>query len=81
MTKFIRNQCDILKSRLAEQRKTIQVIAGPRQVGKSTMVDQVLQTLSVPYFSYNADTCRKHANAGTKADFQHLQAGLDETVV
>lgn len=56
MTKFIRNQCDILKTRLAEQRKTIQVIAGPRQVGKSTMVDQVLQTLSVPYFSYNADT-------------------------
>ena len=33
----------------------IQVIAGPRQVGKSTLVEQVLDKITLPYNSYSAD--------------------------
>ena len=33
----------------------IQVISGPRQVGKSTLIEQVLERITVPYNSYSAD--------------------------
>lgn len=42
-------------SRINEPRRFIQVIAGPRQVGKSTMVHQVLSQVKIPYLSENAD--------------------------
>jgi hypothetical protein len=44
-----------IKSRLEEPRKFIQVVMGPRQVGKSTVVKQVLQDLDVPYQLFSAD--------------------------
>ncbi len=46
---FKRQQVSVLESRLAEPRRFIQVIAGARQVGKSTMVRQVVDELSVPH--------------------------------
>ena len=39
---YKREQYNILLERIAEPRRFIQVIAGPRQVGKSTMVKQVV---------------------------------------
>ena len=47
---------DMLRRRLAEDRRFIQVIAGPRQVGKTTLVQQVLGTIQIPYSFYTADT-------------------------
>ena len=38
-----------------EPRKFIQVLAGPRQVGKSTLIDQVLAECQIPHYLYNAD--------------------------
>lgn len=52
---YIRSQYAVLKSRLEEPRKFIQVIAGPRQVGKSTMVTQVLRDQHTPYTFEVAD--------------------------
>ncbi|MDR0972038.1 MAG: ATP-binding protein [Bacteroidales bacterium] len=45
----------IVKLRLEENRKFIQVILGPRQVGKTTMINQLLSQLSVPYIYESAD--------------------------
>ncbi len=42
-------------SRIEEPRRFIQVIAGPRQVGKSTMITQVLAETKIEYLSENAD--------------------------
>lgn len=42
-------------SRLNEQRMHIQVLIGPRQVGKTTLIQQVLEEYSSPYDSYTAD--------------------------
>ncbi len=49
-----------LRRRLAEPRRFIQVVAGPRQVGKSTLVQQVVESLSVPvrYASAGEPTLR-----------------------
>ena len=45
----------IVKSRLKESRRFIQVLMGPRQVGKSTVVKQVLQDYEGEYLFYSAD--------------------------
>lgn len=41
--------------RMNEPIKFIQVLAGPRQVGKSTLIDQVLEECRLPHYLYNAD--------------------------
>ena len=52
---YKRSEYLIIKNRLEEPRKFIQVVMGPRQVGKSTVVKQVLQDLDVPWQFYSAD--------------------------
>lgn len=44
-----------IKSRLEEQRRFIQVIMGARQIGKSTVVKQVLKDVTIPYQFFSAD--------------------------
>lgn len=44
-----------VEKRLEEKRSKIQVIIGPRQVGKSTLIGQVLAQCSGPYDSFSAD--------------------------
>jgi len=53
--KYIRPQHSTLLKRIHGARHFIQVVAGPRQVGKSTVVDQVLNELSLPAHSVSAD--------------------------
>lgn len=52
---FQRPQSVVLAARLAEPRRFIQVVAGPRQVGKSTLVQQVTQGLAIPVRQASAD--------------------------
>lgn len=52
---FQRSQFQILINRLAEPRRFIQVVAGPRQVGKTTLVQQVCEGIGVPVQFASAD--------------------------
>lgn len=52
---YQRPQAAVLAARLAEPRRFIQVVAGPRQVGKSTLVQQVTGELDVPVRHASAD--------------------------
>ena len=52
---FVRPQAAVLAGRLAEPRRFLQVVAGPRQVGKTTMVRQVLAALDRPSAYASAD--------------------------
>jgi len=52
---FKRKQFDTLSKRLKEPRRFIQVVIGPRQVGKSTLVKQVLGELDIPFARFAAD--------------------------
>ena len=54
-TDFQRPQGAILAERLAEPRRFVQVVAGPRQVGKSTLVQQVTSELDLPVRFVSAD--------------------------
>ncbi len=60
---FVRAEYQEVKNRLEEQRMFIQVIAGPRQVGKSTLVEQVLEQITIPYSSFSADNEQNVTNA------------------
>ena len=48
---------------MAEPRRMIQVICGPRQVGKSTMVKQVLQETTLPHTAVSADSISEENTA------------------
>ena len=52
---YKRYQVDILNDRLNEDRHFIQVIVGPRQVGKSTMVKQLLKEVKMPNMYASSD--------------------------
>lgn len=52
---YKRAEYHVIKNRLEEDRKFIQVVMGPRQVGKSTVVKQVLQDLNIPFQLFAAD--------------------------
>jgi predicted AAA+ superfamily ATPase len=52
---YKRPQFSAVLERMNEPRKFIQVLAGPRQVGKSTLIDQVLEECTLPHYLYNAD--------------------------
>jgi predicted AAA+ superfamily ATPase len=52
---FRRTQGDELARRLAEPRRFLQVVAGPRQVGKTTLVQQVTETSGLPVVFATAD--------------------------
>lgn len=52
---YTRKQYHTLKERIQEPRRFMQVLAGPRQVGKSTLIGQVLQDIAIPYSMEVAD--------------------------
>lgn len=52
---FIRTQIQILENRIKEERKFIQVVIGPRQVGKTTLINQLLQKSAVNFVFESAD--------------------------
>ncbi len=52
-----------LKKRIEEPRKFIQVVMGPRQVGKTMMVSQLLKKLSIGYAYESADAILTDKNS------------------
>lgn len=49
-----RTHYQLVMKRLMEPRKLIQAIYGPRQVGKTTMIRQVLEELKIPNAQNNS---------------------------
>jgi predicted AAA+ superfamily ATPase len=55
MAQFRRPAFDVLLARLREPRRRIQVLAGPRQTGKTTLARQVLDAVDLPAHYATAD--------------------------
>ena len=53
--RFTRPQAGLLSRHLGGPRRFLQVVAGPRQVGKSTLVRQVLEQTGLPSVQVSAD--------------------------
>lgn len=52
---YQRKEFRTLTDRLSEPRRFIQVIVGPRQVGKTTLIKQVLSVTTMDYLHFSAD--------------------------
>lgn len=52
---YKRNHYKLIKSRLQEPRKFIQILFGARQVGKTTLITQVLEDIKKEYIFISAD--------------------------
>lgn len=52
---YKRSEYHTITKRLKENRKFIQVLLGARQIGKSTVVKQVLKEIDIPFHFFSAD--------------------------
>lgn len=59
---YQRKKIELLEKRINERRRFIQVVMGPRQVGKTTLVSQLLKKVRIPNFFVSADAV---ANSNT----------------
>lgn len=59
-TTYVRPQADLLVARLLEPRRFIQVLSGPRQIGKTTLIEQAAKQsgLATQYASADEPTLR-----------------------
>ncbi len=81
--RFHKNQ---LAERLQEPRRFIQVVYGPRQVGKTTMIRQLLQGVTGPFHSVTADSVSVSyqvwvAQQWEVARFMLKQSGVGEALL
>ncbi len=76
-SRFVRPQAAVLARRLAEPRRFLQVVAGPRQVGKTTLVQQVTERLGIPvhFRSADAPTLRESVWLEQQWEAARLEAG------
>ena len=77
MAEFIRRQAGILKKRIAEPRRFIQVVSGPRQVGKTTLVRQAASAIGIPcrYASADEPTLRERGWIAEQWEAARQEAG------
>ena len=80
---FKRHAFQILLSRIREPRKFIQVLAGPRQVGKTTLARQVIDAGGIPshYASADAPTLRDRIWIEQQWDLGRLRAGEGDALL
>ena len=60
---YKRAEYQLITERIKEPRRFIQVVMGARQIGKSTVVKQVLKDLDMPYQFFSADNVPATNNA------------------
>ena len=77
MAEFTRPQAAALRKRLAEPRRFLQIVAGPRQTGKTTLVRQVTARFALPlrYASADEPTLRERGWIAGQWDAARLEAG------
>jgi predicted AAA+ superfamily ATPase len=70
-----------LLKRLKEKRRFLQVLAGPRQVGKTTLVRQVMEVAKIPahYASADEPTLRDRTWLEQQWDIARLKAGENKS--
>ena len=73
---FKRAYFQIITDRLDKKRRFIQVIMGPRQVGKTTTVKQVLEETSKPFLFFSADLIPSSQNSWITDCWDNARAQL-----
>lgn len=74
---YQRRHLNILTSRMAEPRRRIQIVMGPRQVGKSTLVGQFTEATSVPFDFFAADSVNRFDTSWIPNKWQQARMRMD----
>ena len=74
---YQRRHLNILKSRMAEPRRRMQIVMGPRQVGKSTLVGQFTEGISVPFDFFAADGVNRFDSSWIPNKWQQARMRMD----
>jgi predicted AAA+ superfamily ATPase len=74
---YERQHLAILKSRMAEPRRRMQIIMGPRQVGKSTVVYQFCDGIDTPYDYFAADGVNRFDTTWIPNHWQEARMKMD----
>lgn len=74
---YQRRHLNILKSRMAEPRRRMQIVMGPRQVGKSTLVGQFTEATSVPFDFFAADSVNRFDTSWIPNKWQQVRMRMD----
>ncbi len=69
-------ELNLLISRIMEPRRTIQVVAGPRQIGKTTMVKQALKEIKIPSLYFNADAVGDNSEGWIAARWEEVRSRM-----
>jgi len=77
MEQYIRPVFETLRARMVQERRFIQVLAGPRQVGKTTLARQLMRLLNMPchYVSADEPTLQDRAWLAQQWDLARLKTG------
>ena len=70
---IVRSQLSTIIERIQEPRKCIQVLAGPRQVGKTPLIKQFLAQCTIPATSLNADEVATNNRAWISEKWQSVR--------
>ena len=71
---YERKQVNILLGRMQEPRRFIQIIIGPRQVGKSTALSQALRKQALPFVFARADAAQPASRAWLRAQWAEARS-------
>lgn len=74
---YQRQHLNILTSRMAEPRRRMQIVMGPRQVGKSTLVGQFTEGVSVPFDFFAADGVNRFDSSWIPNKWQQVRMRMD----
>lgn len=74
---YQRRHLNILTSRMAEPRRRMQIVMGPRQVGKSTLVGQFTEGISVPFDFFAADGVNRFDSSWIPNKWQQVRMRMD----
>lgn len=74
---YQRRHLNTLKSRMAEPRRRMQIVMGPRQVGKSTLVGQFTEGISVPFDFFAADGVNRFDSSWIPNKWQQVRMRMD----
>src|SRR5271157_424618 len=74
MKPIVRKPFSVLLQRLGQQRRFVQVLAGPRQVGKTTLALQVREKLAMPTHYAAADAVGTSPSAWLETEWEKGRA-------
>ena len=80
MERYRRPVFETLRARILQERRFIQVLAGPRQVGKTTIARQLIETLDIPchYVSADEPTLQDRTWLAQQWDVARTKAGTSD---